>query len=639
MASHRLGPGSKRVASSGAACDNRRIVDALQPARASRALTWVLGLLGVAMVLAHVTHPAGYFTRGGLPHGDGVYHYAAVRSLVLDRDLRLANDLERLGNPHGQPLRADGWAGDHFTLGTAIVWAPAFVVAHAVSVGGDALGLWDDPGDGSSARCQRITMLGSVLAGWLALCLAARLLRRWFAERTVALAVVLTAVVTPLWWYATRQPSWSHAASALAVAGLCHATARGGPSGGARRGAVVGLWLGLVVLVRPQDLVFAVWPLGEGLAALREPAQRRSAMLGLAALMVVAAACWWPQAWMWQQIYGTAWLVPQGPEFMRWGHSQWDLVLWSSRGGLLAWSPALGLALVGLGGAAWRGALRWPARALLLSLALEVYVCGAVDDWWGGWAFGGRRLVGGTVAFAVGFAAVLQPVLERRRGGFWARLAVLALALGSVRLSVQLQHDYLRGALQRGVPQSLAPAWSRALGLPLDGVLEAIGTPGSWPASWVFAARSGAPPGAYDRTAGWALVQARGDAKGYERLWVDDPRWALVGLGSVQARGDHRARAVQPGATLAVPLRVPLVLDARLRVWAAAPVTLQVDLAGEPRSLALRPGWHDYALTRTHPWPAGIDLVVLHPASDVAVELAWLDIFRAGHDPTADARE
>jgi hypothetical protein len=598
----------------------------------------LLGLLGLAMVLGQLAHPGGHFTRGGLPHGDGVYHYAAVRSLVLDGDLRLANDLERLGNPHGQPVRDDGWTGNHFTLGTALVWAPSFAVAHAVSWGGAAVGAWVDPADGTSERCQRITMLGSVLAGWLALVLAARLGRRWLGARAVGLAVLCAAVATPLWWYVTRQPSWSHAASALAVAGLCHATAVGGPSAGARRGAVVGLWLGLAVLVRPQELVFAVWPVGDGLAALRDPGRRRAAVAGLGALGLVGVACWLPQAWVWSQTYGSAWQVPQGPGFMHWGHSQWDLVLWSSRGGLLAWSPAIGLALAGLLLAAWRGPLRWPARALVLSLALDVYVCGAVDDWWGGWAFGGRRLVGATVAFVLGCAVLSHAVLERGRGGVAARVVVAALALGSVRLSLQLQDDYLRGPLLRGVPQPLAPAWTRAFGVPLDGAFEALGTPGAWPASWVFAARTGAPAGRYDLAAGWALVEARGDAKGYERLWITDPRWALAGFGPVHARGEHQARAVQPGATLGVPLREPLSLHGRVRAWAAAPVTLRVDLAGEAVEVPLRPGWHDYALARTDPWPAGLGLVVLHPPSDtddVEVELAWLDLHRPGHDPLA----
>lgn len=618
------------------ACDNEGIAHAdppRGPGRGPRPLALLLALLGVVLLGDALGHPDGHFTRGGLPHGDGLYHYAAVRSLVLDGDLRLADDLARLGNPHGQPVRDDGWAGSHFTIGTAIAWAPAFAVAHAVSTGGVAVGLWDDPGDGTSARCQRITMLGSVAAAWLALVLAARTWARWLGARAVGVAVVLAAAATPLWWYATRQPSWSHAASALAVAGLVHATAAGGPCRGPRRGAVVGLWLGLVVLVRPQDVVLALWPLGQGLAAVRDRQARGAALAGLLAMLAVAGACWLPQAWVWRQTYGTAWLVPQGPGFMRWGDSAWDLVLWSSRGGLLAWSPALGLALVGLGMAAWRGPVRWPARALALSLVLDVYACGAVDDWWGGWAFGGRRLVGATTAYVLGWAVLVEPVLARGRGGWPARLAAAALAVGAVRLSSQMQDDYLEGRLARGVPQRLAPAWSRALGLPLDGVLEATGTPGSWPASWVFAARTGALPGRYDLTAGWALVQARGDAKGYDRLWIEDERWALAGLGPVELLGRHRARALAGRGVVAVPLRVPLRLEGRVRAFAEAPCVLRADVAGEALEIALRPGWHDYALPRTEPWPASTALVRLEAACRGTVALAWLDVFLPGLDP------
>lgn len=598
------------------------------------ALWLLLVLLGAWAVLAHATHPDGAFTRGGLPHGDGLYHYAQVRSLVLDRDLRLANDYAMLGNPHRQPVRDDGWAGSHFTLGTAITWIPAFGVAHAVSWFGDAVGAWEDPADGTSARCQRITMVGSVLAGWLSLVLVARLLLRWLDARAVGVAVLLCAVATPLWWYVTRQPSGSHAASAMAVAGLCHATATG--VAGARRGAIVGLWLGLVVLVRPQDLVFAVWPLGELVAALRDPARRALGIRGLAAMVGVAGLCWLPQAWVWAHAQGSAWQIPQGASFMRWDHSQWDLVLWSSRGGLLAWSPAIGVALVGLGLAAIRGPARWPARALVVSVALDVYVCGAVDDWWGGWAFGGRRLVGATVAFGLGWATLLQPLLERRRGGLLARVLVAGLTMAAVRLSLAMQDDFLHGRLRRGVPQPLAPAYARAFGRPLHGVLEAVGTPGSWPASWIFAARTGAPPGRYDLATGWALVRARGDAKGYDRLWIDDPRWALAGLGPVHARGEHRARTVEGRATIGVPLRRPMALQARLRAFAEHACTLVVELPWGSVEVPLRPGWHDVALG-LHPWPAGLGLLRVRAPEGAGVELAWLDVFEPGHDPQGSA--
>lgn len=594
----------------------------------------LLGALGLLALLAFATHPAGRFTRGGLPHGDGLYSYAQVRSLVLDGDLRLANDYAVLGNPHGQPVREDGWAGNHFTLGTALTWVPTFVLAHGVSRLGDAAGWWEDPGDGTSARCQRGTMLGSVLAGWLALVLIARVLRGCFGPRAVGVAVVLAAVATPLWWYVTRQPSWSHAASALAVAGLVHATASGGPQQGLGRGWRVGVWLGLVGLVRPQDLVFAVVPLACGVAELRSPRTRHDAALGLSAMLGVAAVCLVPQAWVWQQTYGRAWLVPQGSDFMHWTESQWDLVLWSSRGGLLAWSPAVGLSLVGAAWGACRGPARGLAVGLVAALVLEVFICGAVADWWGGWAFGARRLVSATVVFAFGWAALLDPVLEGPRRRWWASALVAGLSLGAVHLSLCMQRDFLEGRLQRGVPQSLEPAWSRAFGLPLDGPFEVVGTPGSWPASWVFAMRSGAPPGRYELAMGWALVRARGDDKGYDRLWVEDPRWALAGWGSIESKGAHRARAIDGIATLGLPLRTSLRLDGRLRLHASGSTAVRIEGWGEPRRLELRSGWHDYVLPPVT-LPDGLTLVRLEVDGNASVEVAWLDVFEPGRDPTA----
>ncbi|MCH9683971.1 MAG: hypothetical protein K0V04_21235 [Deltaproteobacteria bacterium] len=588
----------------------------------------LLGLLGLAALWAHATHPAGQFTRGGQPHGDGTYHYAQVRSLVLDGDLRLANDYTLVGNPHRQPVREDGWAGSHFTVGTAITWIPSFVVAHAVTRGGDALGWWDDPGDGSSARCQRITMLGSVASGWLALVLIAMTLRRWYGRRTVGVVVVLVAASTPLWWYMTRQPSWSHAASALAVAGLVHACVRGDVARGARYGAAVGLWLGLVVLVRPQDVVFAVVPLASVLGAMRRSDTRAPAMRAAAALTVGAATCWLPQAWVWHQTYGSAWVISQGAGFMRWSHSQWDLVLWSSRGGLLPWSPLCAVAILGTAYSAIKGPTRALARALGVSLLAAVYVCGAAEDWWGGWAFGARRLVSASVVFALGWAALLEPVLARKRGGVVVRLLVVVAVLGGVRLSSQLRRDYLMGTLERGVPQAMSPVWSRAFGLPLEPAFGAVGTPGSWPASWVFAWRTGAPAGRYDETMGWALVHERRGEGGRSRLWVQHPRWAVHGWGPADLTRTHPPRAVEGEAVLAIPLREPLSVALRMRAWSARGATVHASTStGEHFELQLRPGWHDVDVPLQRPLGAGLNLLRLRPLSGARVEVLWVDVF------------
>ncbi len=599
----------------------------------------LLGLLGVAALWAQATHPAGRFTRGGLPHGDGAYNYAQVRSLVLDGDLRLANDYRRLGNPHRQPLRADGWAGNHFTLGTAVTWVPSFVVAHGITRLGNGMGWWQDPADGSSDRCRRITMTGSVLTGWLALLLITRIGLRFFSRRAVAVAVVLVAVATPLWWYMTRQPSWSHAASAFAVAGLVHACLNGGIRAGPRRGAMVGLWLGLAIVVRPQDLVFAVLPLAHALMGLRSPVTRRRTLGGVAAALLVVGLCWLPQAWVWQQTYGSPWLVPQGPDFMRWGQSEWDLVLWSSRNGLLSWSPLCGLALLGAGLCVARGPARGVAAPLLLSFGVAVFICGVVDDWWGGWAFGGRRLMGSAVLFGLGWAALLDPVLERGRGGLGARLLAGVLAIGGVRLSMQLQDDYLMGRMERGVPQSMRPIWSRAFGVPLDDLLLATGTPGSWPASWVFAATTGAPPGRYDEIMGHALVRSRGDARRWDRLWIEHPRWALHGWGPVQGDQPHPPRAVQGIATLGVPLRAPLPLQMRIYVHApqGSPTLTVGTSTGEMHPVVLRAGWHLVTVPLRDPLLGGLNLITFEAPHDVEIAINWVDLFLPGHDPAVAA--
>src|SRR5688572_20379710 len=70
----------------------------------SRGVWAALLAVFVALTVAYVAHPEGRFTRGGRAHGDGVYYYVYLRSLVHDGDFDFENDYALLGNPHHRPI-------------------------------------------------------------------------------------------------------------------------------------------------------------------------------------------------------------------------------------------------------------------------------------------------------------------------------------------------------------------------------------------------------------------------------------------------------------------------------------------------------------------------------------------------------
>jgi hypothetical protein len=157
---------------------------------------------------------------------------------------------------------------------------------------------------------------------------------------------------------------------------------------------------------------------------------------GAAPLIVVQAVA---LAWLWRS---NAFTLVGGEEgYLNLFESRWLDVLFSSRHGLLSWTPFVWIALVGTIAYAKRRPL-WAVPALAAFAALT-WTNGAAHDWAGGWAFGGRRFTSALAAFAPGTAlAVLFA---------WRRplVPIAALVAAVVGWNALLMEQYQRHLLPR----------------------------------------------------------------------------------------------------------------------------------------------------------------------------------------------
>src|SRR5262249_53207954 len=140
---------------------------------------------------------------------------------------------------------------------------------------------------------QRITFLGNLLAGFLALVLGWRLARRHVSETAALYGTIAVGLGTAIYFYSTSWASYSHASTALACALLLETWNRTRGRHDARRWAVCGALTGLAILTREQEAVFALPLVVEGLVETGRRLRRRD--VGGAARMVlhgaIAVAC------------------------------------------------------------------------------------------------------------------------------------------------------------------------------------------------------------------------------------------------------------------------------------------------------------------------------------------------------------
>ena len=451
-----------------------------------------LGRSGKALLVQVALMTVAFFSFGGYRNepskieSDGKYYYQFLLSAWFDGDLDFANnyrvaekpfmvhevdhyDLAARITPTGRPV-------NYFTTGPAVLWSPFFAATRTVGWMLEAAGVLDSPPDGWERPFQLSVMFAAVVYSTLALVLLYRLLVPYFRRGVVLTSLALVFWATNWLYYSVFEPSMSHVYDLFTLALFVWTCRRASESGGASWHAGAGLAGGLHVLVRTQNLASVVILL-LFFRLVRTTEGGRRARLGddvrhLAVLLAVLLVTLVPLMASNLALFGKVLVVPQSYEggFLRMASPNLIGVLFSARNGLFSHHPVLLLAVAGL---VWAIA-RWRAnrdllRRLLLPLGLvflvQLWINASAVDWWGGHAFGQRRLMSSLLLFALGFAVLLEAVEARLPRGRRVVIAAVALAVAfNLYLTVlhvfawsyDEPHDILDWLFVRG------PAWIAA---------------------------------------------------------------------------------------------------------------------------------------------------------------------------------
>jgi hypothetical protein len=357
---------------------------------------------------------------GRVVFGDALHHYVQLRSMVFDHDLKFTNEYLHLYGPGAGQDEETAWivrtnATGHIRnlmpVGPALLWAPLFLLVAAGVWVADLFGA-GYPLDGYARLFQASAGFSGILAAgaaaWLAYLAASSIVSR----RAAAWATLTVWLGSSALYYSVISPTYSHAASMLAVSAFWLAFVRTRGRDDVGRYALLGALAGVAALMRWQDAILLLLPAGEAIAGYRRTGIAGVALRGTAAA-AAAAVAFAPQSLVWQRLYGHPFTIPQGSAFMKWGSPALLQVLVSDNHGLFSWTPVVALAVIGLVPLMRRD--RDIGVAAIVFLAISWYVNASVVDWWAGEAFGGRRFVGCFPVFVLGTAALFERWQARPR--------------------------------------------------------------------------------------------------------------------------------------------------------------------------------------------------------------------------------
>ena len=378
-----------------------------------------------------------YLAAGFITHdlGDGTYMNAVRAKYRPD----LLADYGNVHLPNGKTVFK-------YPLGMAIAYAPWFGLAHGYAL------IHGDAADGYSMPYQHLIALGGLVYALLGLWLLGQELQRYFPDHIAALTLLAVGLGTNLFCYATYEASMPHAPLFLLNVLLLRYTRLWYTAGTWRTGIALAGVFGLMLLVRPTELLMVGVPVLWGLGSWAAVAQRLAYWTGhwrqLAAMIVVVVLLAGQQFLFWRVVGGN-WLLDFYPgETFHFLQPQLLNGLFSVRKGWLFWTPLMAVALAGIFWARRFATPAWPV--LLVLVPVVVYVTYSWWDWEYGGSFSSRPLIS------------LYPLLSLAMASFWARWwPVYAWPLALLVLGLVLLNQLQGWQYYLGMVNSYDETWER----------------------------------------------------------------------------------------------------------------------------------------------------------------------------------
>ncbi len=350
----------------------------------SRIFLW----LACVYLIGFLSH-AAYLSK--TVYGDGIFYYSWLRSVVVDRDVHFANEYAHFGAT--QPKTHKGEYGNKYSIGPALLWAPAFITAHSLI-----------HGDGYTLPYQVAVGSTTVLLTIFALVLLYRLLSG--SSEVKIFAIVTIALATNIFFYGAIDTVNSHGVSFFVSVIYLSFLANQKPNW-----MLVGASLALLCLIRLQDFIFVL---------LLVP-QIRS--IKFSQLLFGFVLVFVPQLLAWNTLYGNFWTNPYlaGGEKFTLLSPHFLGVLFHMDSGLFLWTPVVALGAYGL----------WATKSrqvwCLVVFGLQLWLVASWSTWWQGASYSGRMFVSTLPLVAFGLTDGIE-TLKKRYGNLVTGLFIATLA-------------------------------------------------------------------------------------------------------------------------------------------------------------------------------------------------------------------
>jgi hypothetical protein len=371
--------------------------------------SWLPGIaiwIIILVVSGYLVHEKLWKKPEQVIKSDVMAYYLYLPAVFVHNDISLSfinRNPERFTNKVWFIKSPTGQKVIQFTYGMSFMYFPFFIVAHWVAP------LFGYQADGYSAPYKLALLINCLFyLGW-GLFFLKRVLLKYFSKLTTSVTLVAVALGTNLLYYAAYEAPMSHAYNFALIAGFIYLLINWLEKPVLWKSVCLGLVTGMIVLIRPTNVLVVILFLLWGIFSWRSLTDRILFLLRsyrhILIMIFFAFLVWVPQFIYWKEISGSFLFFSYGERaHFFWAEPQIINILFSYRKGWFLYTPLMLIAVAGI------PFLFRKHKGLVLPVALftaiNIYILSSWCFWWYGGSFGLRAFVDMYAFMAIPLAAI-----------------------------------------------------------------------------------------------------------------------------------------------------------------------------------------------------------------------------------------
>lgn len=342
------------------------------------------------------------------------WYYGYLPAAFIYNDITISKSDYKFGDHYyliWPVFTEDGKKVIKTTMGLAMLYAPFFFVAHTYAL------LSDYPPNGFSEPYKVFLLLSAIFYLLIGLDFLKKTLRHFkFRDATIAITILLIGLGTNLLCYASQSAPMSHVYNFCLFSIFIYYTIKWYELPNIKNTLIIGFVIGLIALIRPSNLVLALFFILYGISNISDFKYRflffkkKFPLLLLMALPFLLV--WIPQFIYWKIATGHFICYSYGDERFFFNRPQIINGLFSFRKGWLTYTPMMSFALIGI--FFLKDNLKKIQFGIILFLTVNIYVIFSWWCWWYGGTYGQRSMIESYALLAIPLASFIKTVSEKK---------------------------------------------------------------------------------------------------------------------------------------------------------------------------------------------------------------------------------